>query len=175
MWNGAYLMKTVEQVLDDHNIEPNRTRNIHCPVHEDNHPSCRVYEENVYCFSCGWSADAAGLEAALSSRDVGDVLRSWSKPEASWQTPSKVTTKIPRHKQRLRLYMDWMVESQQVYKHVLGMLPPWLQEAAAEQAWELLDQVMEIWKTATPYELTQEIAYYERELERWRAYWMEMA
>ena len=166
----------VEQVLDAHSIHVNRTKRIECPspTHEDNDPSCRVNEDYVYCFSCGWSADAAGLEAALSDREVGAVLREWQKPQQPWQTTTKPTSKVPRHKQRLRLYSAWVVTSQDTIKEVLDVLPEYLHEAALEQSWELLDEIMEIWKTATPFELTQEVAYYERELERWADYWKEM-
>lgn len=167
----------VEQVLDKHNIHANRSKNIECPnpAHEDNDPSCRVNDDYVYCFSCGWSADAAGLEAALTNRDVGQVLREWQQPRQPWETVKTAEPKVPRHKQRLRLYSKWVALSQDIIKDVLVVLPEYYHEAALEQSWELLDQIMEIWKTATPFELTQEVAYYERELQRWADYWKEMA
>lgn len=167
----------IEQVLDKHGIQPNRSKNIECPspTHEDNNPSCRVNEDYVYCFGCGFNADAAGLEAALSNREVGTVLRDWSSALQPWQTstPSKPT--VPKHKQRLRLYSAWVVLSQDKIQEVLDVLPDHLHEAALDQAWPILDEVMGVWKDKTPYELTTEIAYYELELDRWSDYWRSMA
>jgi hypothetical protein len=166
----------VEQVLDKHDIEPNRSKNIECPspTHDDNDPSCRVNEDYVYCFSCGFSADAAGLEAALSDRDVGEVLREWQSPRMPWEKATKVTTKVPKHKQRVRLYSTWVALSQDKIQEVIDILPEHLHQAALEQTWELLDEVMGIWKDASPHELTTEIAYYELELDRWADYWRRM-
>ncbi|MDW7992053.1 MAG: CHC2 zinc finger domain-containing protein, partial [Anaerolineae bacterium] len=31
---------------------------VHCPFHEDRHPSLAVYDDHAHCFGCGWHGDA---------------------------------------------------------------------------------------------------------------------
>lgn len=166
-------MKTVEQILDQHNVEVKRNV-MECPApgHDDNRPSCRVNEDYVYCFSCGWNADAAGLEAVLSQRPIEEVLREWSSGKAAWQTQSKTTSpRVNKHKHRLSMYSGWNKRSQSKMNHVLRNLPSWYHEAAKEQLWDIFDAVMKVWKDAAPYDLEQEIAFADSEVDRWMDYW----
>lgn len=161
-------MRTVEQVLIDHDVEVKRGYML-CPSHDDSRPSCKVNEDYVYCFTCQYNADAAGLEAALSGRTVEAVLASWSD---GTYTPSTVT-KIPRHKQRLRLYSQWVRRSHDKMKDVLHNLPAYYHEAAKDQLWDIFDEVMAYWKDSMPSDLEKEIAYAEREMMLWGEYWRE--
>jgi len=45
--------------------EPDAAGNIRCPsgAHADNHPSCKVYENGLHCFACGFHADVYTLAA----------------------------------------------------------------------------------------------------------------
>jgi hypothetical protein len=46
-------------------IIPNEKGMIACPWHEDNHPSCKVNDEYLYCFTCNESGDIYATAAAL--------------------------------------------------------------------------------------------------------------
>jgi DNA primase len=41
--------------------EGNQTQQVSCPFHTDRHPSARVYEDHLFCFTCGKSWDAIDL------------------------------------------------------------------------------------------------------------------
>lgn len=43
-------------ILETHKIS--KTQKILCPVHNDTHPSCHIYADHFYCFSCGAYGDA---------------------------------------------------------------------------------------------------------------------
>ena len=58
---------------------------VHCPFHDDNTPSCHIYEDHYFCFGCGacgnhldWLRNAEGLsdDAAI------EVLFNWQGPAA---------------------------------------------------------------------------------------------
>lgn len=165
-------MKTIEQVLDAHNVEVKRNV-MECPSpdHDDNRPSCRVNEDYVYCFACGWNADAAGLEAALSNQTVEEVLRSWSTGKAAWQTTTTPLPRVSKHKHRLSLYSQWNKRSQSKMNHILRNLPAWYHEAAKEQLWDIFDSIMEVWRDSAPYDLEQHIKHADSEVDRWQDYW----
>lgn len=53
-------------VRETHDIE--RSGKVHCPFHDDRHPSCHVYRDGFKCFACGvygdhldWLAQVQGL------------------------------------------------------------------------------------------------------------------
>ena len=162
----------LDDVIANNLIEIDRNGYILCPNHDDQHPSCKVNEDFVYCFTCGWSADAAGLEAKLTNREVGDVLRQWSGNQAAWKKPSKITPRVPKYKQRLTMFGDWVAWSQQKVDEVTHHLPAYYHECAKEQVWDIYDTVLEAWKDAVPYELEQLILWSRRQVESWASHWM---
>jgi hypothetical protein len=46
-------------------IAPDEHGFICCPWHDDNHPSCKVNEKYLHCFSCGGSGDIFDVAAAI--------------------------------------------------------------------------------------------------------------
>jgi len=46
-------------------LELNSSGFIHCPFHQDEHPSCKVNSDYLYCFSCGETGDIFKTAAAL--------------------------------------------------------------------------------------------------------------
>jgi hypothetical protein len=74
-------VKSVKARLGDYlrakGITPNEQSLIRCPWHDDEHPSCKVNNEYLYCFSCGESGDIYGVAAAL----LGVPCDKWHFPE----------------------------------------------------------------------------------------------
>ncbi|GHV89070.1 hypothetical protein AGMMS50267_14300 [Spirochaetia bacterium] len=55
----------LREYLRNKGITPNEQGMIPCPWHEDNHPSCKVNDEYIYCFTCNESGDIYTAAAAL--------------------------------------------------------------------------------------------------------------
>ena len=58
---------------------------VHCPFHDDDTPSCHIYEDHFYCFGCGavgnhldWLRDAEGM----SDDAAFDAICNWQGPAA---------------------------------------------------------------------------------------------
>lgn len=45
------------EILSRYGIKQNRAGFIHCPFHNDKNPSCKIYEDSFYCFTCGAGGD----------------------------------------------------------------------------------------------------------------------
>ena len=159
-------MRTVEQVLDAHGITPKRGGMIHCPAHDDSNPSCKASEEYVYCFTCGWSADAAGLEAKLTDRPVGDVLREWNDGNSA-QYQSKLRKRSAREL-KAEKYLDWVFLSQAEIESVRAHIAGWrmpedsqidMYDLALAQVEGLMKVVRDLRddEDVTPFEYTKRI------------------
>jgi DNA primase len=50
---------SILQVLRHYNLTPDRNKQINCPFHKDDKPSCRIYPETntFHCFGCGANGD----------------------------------------------------------------------------------------------------------------------
>ena len=50
---------SIATVLQHYDITPDRNKQIRCPFHEDDTPSCRIYPETntFHCFGCGATGD----------------------------------------------------------------------------------------------------------------------
>jgi len=50
---------SISTVLQHYNLTPDRNKQIRCPFHADDTPSCRIYPEtnSFHCFGCGASGD----------------------------------------------------------------------------------------------------------------------
>ena len=113
-------MKTIRDVLDELYDGPIRGNYILCPSHDDQNPSCKINEggegENfVFCFSCGWTADAAGLEAQLRGVGIEQVLAEYR--QAGFSAPAKSREKVvPARSLRDQIWIDWVVWSTEVIR-----------------------------------------------------------
>lgn len=115
---------TVEQVLDRHNVERNRAGYIRCPAHDDHSPSCKVSEDFVYCFTCGWNADAAGLEAQLTGRSVGAVLQDWDDGNGPRPTIKKKSARSLKSERWIKFVVDSQEEISKTIVHIDGWRMP---------------------------------------------------
>ena len=84
-------MTAVEKVLDhlgspadvlNHHGFRVRGRMARCPFHDDRDPSLSLFrgrdgKQRWKCHACNIYGDALDLEAMLSKRSVGEVLRTW--------------------------------------------------------------------------------------------------
>ena len=50
---------SIATVLQHYSLTVDRNRQIHCPFHQDDTPSCRIYPEtnSFHCFGCGATGD----------------------------------------------------------------------------------------------------------------------
>jgi len=55
----------LKEYLKAKGIEPNSNGFIKCLWHEDKNPSCKVYDEIVYCFGCNESGNVYEVAATL--------------------------------------------------------------------------------------------------------------
>ena len=55
----------VRDVAEYLGLAVNRSGNILCPFHRENTPSCHIYGNRFYCFSCGRYGDGIDLTAAV--------------------------------------------------------------------------------------------------------------
>ena len=76
---------TVEEVLDQYDLRPDRGGMIECPFHEDKTPSLKTNEEWWYCFSCNRSGDGLGLIAGIEGVPVTDILVRYASDTKGWQ------------------------------------------------------------------------------------------
>jgi hypothetical protein len=95
--NSHNIHSRLREYLRAKNIEINDRGFIRCPWHEDKHPSCKVNDEYVHCFSCQESGDIYKVAAALLGvpcdkehfREIAnDVEKSLGLPE--WQPPKQL-------------------------------------------------------------------------------------
>ncbi len=80
----------MDRVLEAYGLQPVRGL-IVCPFHTDKHPSCRVYRDGYYCFSCGAGGDAVTFVARMdgvgnqeAARRVMEIGR-MDAPEADYR------------------------------------------------------------------------------------------
>lgn len=55
---------TIHEALELVHVELSegaQTQQVACPFHHDSHPSARIYDDHLFCFTCGRSWDAIGL------------------------------------------------------------------------------------------------------------------
>lgn len=48
---------------------------VHCPFHDDHHPSMRLYDDHFYCFACAAHGDVIDLTAKLLGISVPEAIR----------------------------------------------------------------------------------------------------
>jgi hypothetical protein len=63
--NKAFVKQRLAEYLRLKGVVPDERGNIRCLWHDDAHPSCHLYERNLYCFSCGAHGDIFSAAAAL--------------------------------------------------------------------------------------------------------------
>lgn len=63
------------EVISYLGLSMTRSGFIHCPVHNDKHPSMKVYKHSVYCFSCGAHFDIIGLTAHIKNVSQSEAVK----------------------------------------------------------------------------------------------------
>ena len=66
----------IAQVADDLGLQPVGKKTRNCPAHNDQgRPNLRVYDDNVFCFSCKFEADVIGLVEKVKNYKRGEAIR----------------------------------------------------------------------------------------------------
>jgi hypothetical protein len=149
---------TVEEVLDEYGIQPNRSGMINCPLHEDNTPSLKANESWWYCFSCNRSGDGVGLIAAFEGCSVVDVLARYASDTTSWKqrrdfgiAPHQLRAGVKQeYRQLLNEFFD------EVHKR-LAEEPEWILLAVVDHWGQEFDDVRDY------YIYNEELTIYQRE------------
>ncbi len=131
------------EILESCGISVNGTGLIPCPVHKEQQPSCRVYDDHVHCFGCGFHADTIGIVRQLQGldfwpsvnwiADTAGLPRPQRSPEAQVkyevvQSLSDSYTRI--HHDSLRdpepalTYLESRGISRETMNGIVGYLPP---------------------------------------------------
>lgn len=64
-------------VLQYFGMQQDRKGNILCPFHADHKPSCKIYENSFYCWSCGAGGDVINFAARylnVSNKEAAEYL-----------------------------------------------------------------------------------------------------
>jgi len=64
-------------VLQHFGMQQDRKGNILCPFHSDHKPSCKIYENSFYCWSCGAGGDVINFAARylnVSNKEAAEYL-----------------------------------------------------------------------------------------------------
>ncbi len=150
---------TVEEVLDQYDLRPDRGGMIECPFHEDKTPSLKTNEDWWYCFSCNRSGDGVGLIAGLEGEEITDILARFASDTKGWQkrkdlgiSPTQLRHGVVQEYRELnREFFD------EVHKR-LADEPDWILLAVVEQwGWEF-DNVNDI------YLHNDDLSLYQREI-----------
>lgn len=76
--NREYEIKarvSVAEILSHYNIHVNKCNFANCIFHKDNHPSMKVNEQYVKCFSCGESADVIKIVMKIENCNFQDAMQ----------------------------------------------------------------------------------------------------
>ncbi len=65
-----------------------------CPVHEDHHPSCHIYEDGFKCFSCGARGDAVDWLEAVHGLSTAEAIKELEK-RAGGDVPPNTPKHLP--------------------------------------------------------------------------------
>jgi DNA primase len=67
---------SIQTVLQHYNLTPDKSKQICCPFHADDTPSCRIYPEtnSFHCFGCGATGDVIELVQRLEGCDKHSAL-----------------------------------------------------------------------------------------------------
>ncbi|MFH1113712.1 MAG: phage/plasmid primase, P4 family [Pseudomonadota bacterium] len=77
---------TMPDALHRLGIDVGRNGFISCPNHNESEASCKVYEDHVHCFGCGFHADTIGIVRHVLGLDFWDCLE-WIAREAGLPPP----------------------------------------------------------------------------------------
>lgn len=133
---------TVEEVLDEYDIQPNRSGMIQCPAHEDATPSLKANEDWWYCFSCNRSGDGIGLIALLEGVDVKAVLGRYASDTKGWKSRKELG--ISPTQLRAGVTQEYQELANEFWGEVHARLndePDWILLAVVEQWGQEFDDV----------------------------------
>ena len=66
---------TMREVLLHYGYEPNRTKFICCPFHNEKTPSMKIYQKDFHCFGCGEHGDIISFVGKLFNLDFKETLK----------------------------------------------------------------------------------------------------
>jgi len=75
------IFEEVKELIDvptaarQYGIEIRRGNMVLCPFHSERSPSCKLYEKNYHCFSCGEHGDVIGLVQKLFNLSAIDAVK----------------------------------------------------------------------------------------------------
>ena len=149
---------TVEEVLDEYDLRPDRGGMIECPYHEDKTPSLKTNEDWWYCFSCNRSGDGIGLIAGLEHVQVTDILARYASDTKGWQkrkdlgiSPTQLRAGV------IQEYRELNREFFDEVHHRLADEPDWILLAVVERWGQEFDDVKET------YLHNEDLSIYQRE------------
>lgn len=76
--NAVQIIKdrlTMSEVLLRYGYEPNRSKFICCPFHNEKTPSMKIYEQDFHCFGCGEHGDVISFVQKLFGLSFPDTLK----------------------------------------------------------------------------------------------------
>jgi DNA primase len=85
------------ELVIDYGHEVNRSGKIRCSAHEDKTPSCHIYSDHSFCFSCGAYHDAFSFVAMQEHVEFPEAVEILSRKLAlPLNTTSRASAPIPR-------------------------------------------------------------------------------
>lgn len=156
------------QALDLVGLDWPRDNKLECPQGHDRHSaSLHLYSDtdSVYCFGCGWTADAYGLLAKLSGRPVGRVLAEYGE---GWQTTT-ATKDLSRHRLRQGIRHEIMVATQPLFTGIRQAkeLRAWQRDELLLQASYWYDALLEELLELPPFRVERKLKRIDKAIEQW--------
>lgn len=101
-----------------------RSGKIHCPFHDDAHPSCHIYPDGYMCFGCGaygdavsWLEQVEGYSNKDAIRHLRDLIGEVYIPKRQLKPrPQSFTGFKPISSQDYKYYCDLLRKTQQLPK-----------------------------------------------------------
>jgi len=97
-WLDPYRSVPMRDVCDRLGIPVNASGFILCQNHTERTASCRVYEDHLHCYSCGFHADTIGLVQHVRGCDFWGAVE-WIAHECGLPEPRRDPEAQARHEQ----------------------------------------------------------------------------
>ena len=135
---------TMRECLASYGIQPNRAGFIRCPFHSEKTASCKIYERDFYCFSCGTHGDIFTFVQKVENCSFIDAFK---RLGGSWEELNEAQRKeiqkqrllreaqkreLAEQKKSLKRERKFLYSERRLFKRLLNRLEP---HAVFSTAW----------------------------------------
>ena len=97
----AFLKRRIDLArIVEQTHELDRAGKVHCPFHDDSHPSCHIYRDGFKCFACGVSGDHLDWLIHVQGLAIGEAIERLELLARIGPRPRRGTSKRRRLRDR---------------------------------------------------------------------------